>query len=882
MTPERWRQIQALFHQALALAPEKRAAFLGRASAGDAELRAEVVGLLAADESPPSILGAPARVLAEVIAEPENRPEPPGAIEERIGPYRVLREIARGGMGRVYMAEREDGQYERRVALKLVRRDTDSEAVTQRFRAETRILASLAHPHIARLYDAGVSPDGHPYLVMEYVEGQPITEYCDENRLTVEERLRLFLQVCEAVRYAHRNLVVHRDLKPSNILVTRDGVAKLLDFGIAKLLAEDEGASPEGPLTRTGARVMTLEYAAPEQVRGDPVTTATDVYSLGVVLYELLTGKRPYALDPAHAFAAERTVLEQEPALPSAAAQPELRRRLRGDLDAILLRALRKEPEARYASPEALLEDIRRHLNGLPVAARRGTRIYRARKFIRRNRWPVAASALVLFSLVGGLGTALWQAERAERERDVAVRVSAFLEDLLGAPDPDALNDERLDTMRVSALLDRGAADVQASLAGQPHLQARMLHVLGRVYAGLGLYDRARPLLEQALALRRKVLGAEAPETVETMEALARVQFASGGYEASERLRRRVLEIRLRDPNGGGAARSAALAALGTSLQQKGEYDAAKQHYREALALAGRAGDSLAVMNGASELASLHHQLGEYDQAEPVLRRVVRIARAELGPRHPRVAQGLSSLASTLHYGGNLSAAEPMYREALAILEQAYGPEHPQVSLGLQNLATLYDERREFARSEPLYRRSLAIDRKRLGSRHPDVGFTLRNLGLMLYESGDYAAAEPVLREAQAIFQASLPDDHLYTAATDGSLGRVLLAQGRTDAAEPLLSSALARLARLLPEDHNVLLATRRDWAALLTARGRYADAEPMLLQSYAVLHRQRGSEAVVTRETVQRLVELYEAWKRPAEASRYRALLPNGGAAKQ
>ena len=452
MTPERFEEIRLAFDALIEHPPAERHEALEKIGEQDLDLRNEVEKLLAASgrEYPLLDRQAASHVLGGLLAGEEN-------FEGReVGRYRVIRRIAEGGMGTVFEAHRADDVFAKTVAIKICAATLVGETTRDRFRRERQILARLEHPRIARILDGGTTDAGAPYFVMEYVDGLPLDRYVEERRLGLDERLRLFCDVCEAVAYAHRNLVVHRDLKPSNILVDADGCVKLLDFGIAKLLAEGtEGSQPQA--TRTLFRVMTPEYAAPEQVRGDPVTTATDVYALGVLLYELVTGRRPYRVERSAPSEWERAVLEQEPIRPSArvSTRPEaagsegrekaaltglqprqLRRRLRGDLDRIILKALQKEPERRYSSAEALASDIRRHLEGLPVSAHGDALTYRARKFVRRHRVGVAAAGLVFIALIGALVATSWQARRAEREARKAEAVKDFLKSLFSASDP--------------------------------------------------------------------------------------------------------------------------------------------------------------------------------------------------------------------------------------------------------------------------------------------------------------------------------------------------------------------------------------------------------------------------------------------------------------
>ncbi|MEK7330512.1 MAG: serine/threonine-protein kinase, partial [Candidatus Eisenbacteria bacterium] len=485
-----------------------RTAFLDQACDGDAELRALVEALIRADESAGAFLDRPAAELApELLAgEPEPAPEPPMA-GRQIGPWRVVREVGRGGMGAVYLAERADGAFEQTVALKLIKRGLARAEILQRFLRERRILARLEHRNIARLADGGVTDDGLPWFAMEYVEGQPITDWCDEHRAGVEERLRLFRAVCDAVQYAHRNLVVHRDLKPSNIFVTADGEVKLLDFGIARLLSDE----PDGDaltLTREGLRVLTPHYAAPEQLRGEAATTATDLYSLGVVLYELLSGARPFGRSATSLDQLRREVLEEEPVPPSGL-RSEWRHPLRGDLDNIVLTALRKEPQRRYPSVEALLADLERYREGRPVQATPPSARYRIAKFVRRNRvsviagavvtltflvgvvatmWQAVAAALVVASLVGGLAVSIGQTRLARREARKAEEVRSFLLRVFEVADP---YHSRGQSVTARELLDQGARRIDSELKGQPALRAEMLGVLADLYLKLALVEPA-------------------------------------------------------------------------------------------------------------------------------------------------------------------------------------------------------------------------------------------------------------------------------------------------------------------------------------------------------------------------------------------------------
>jgi serine/threonine protein kinase len=491
---ERWRQIDDLFQSALDRPPEERNAFLDSACQDDAELRREVESLLAFEGSSgltsPAFEEAMAALGARKSHAHEGRP---------IGPYRVLREIGQGGMGSVYLAARADEAFEKLVAIKVVRVGLGGVDFIERFRKERQILATLDHPNITRLLDGGTTDDGLPYFVMEHIEGQPIDHYCDQRKLNITERLKCFQGVCAAVTYAHRNLIVHRDIKPANVLVTKDGVPRLLDFGIAKLL--DSGSSVG---EQTVTRALTPEYASPEQVRGESITTASDVYSLGVLLYRLMTGRRPYRQPIDSSAGLERAILSDEPERPSVAAMrldeteagtnaasisevregtPEkLRRRLQDDVDNIVLMALRKEPQRRYASAEQLSEDIRRHLASLPVLARPDTRCYRTAKFLKRNKAWVAMAAATALSLVAGTGATLWQNHLARQQRDrarleqaKAERIKTFLQETLtfASPSFNSLNPAKNKDAKISEAMDYAVSRSETELANQPEVLPR-------------------------------------------------------------------------------------------------------------------------------------------------------------------------------------------------------------------------------------------------------------------------------------------------------------------------------------------------------------------------------------------------------------------------
>ncbi len=901
LSPDRWHQIDALLDEVLDLDAEARMAFLDRACADDPDLRRAVERLLASETKVPDFLSDQAVDFATPMLpdEPEDTEGDEAVAGRRVGPYRIVREIAHGGMGRVYLAERADGAFEQQVALKLLR--VDAAEVRPRFQAERQILASLSHPHIAQLFDGGVTDDGRPYLAMEYVAGDPVDTYCDAHQLSVRDRLHLVAEVGEAVHHAHRNLVVHRDLKPSNILVgdTEEGTpqVKLLDFGIAKLLDED-GAPGAAPLTQTGQRWMTPEYAAPEQVRGEAITTATDVYQLGVVLYELLAGSRPFDRHTGGTHAVERAILEVEPAKPSTAAlgaseagevariaearatEPEkLRRTLHGDLDTIVLKALAKEPEARYASAEAFVEDIRRYLAGLPVEARRPTLGYRARRFVQRHRWGVAAAVAFALLLVGYAATLTVQSAQvrealaqARLEADKAEQVTAFMMGLFESNDPtEALGD----TLSVRDVLEQAIVRAEA-WNEQPAVKAQMLDLVGRVYLELGDYEQARPLLDEALAMRERLWGREHEEVAETLTNLGHLLRGTSDYDEAEAQYREALAIRRTVFGTEHPDVALSLGHVSSVLGDKGEYETAEALQQQALTMQRRllGENHLTIASSLSSLALLEQEQGDFDSAEARYREVLAMKRQQLDPEHPEIAQTLTNLGNLLRLQRAHDEAETMLREALAIKTKVYGAEHIRTTATINNLGLVLVRKGDYEAAESLYREALATNRRLVGDDHPDVTMVLNNLATLFMADGRFDEAEPVLREVLALRRKRWPEGHPDVALSLNNLAFFFHRMDRFAEARPHYEEVIAINERLVGAEHPRTQSTKRSLAYLLFQMGDYAASEPLMLETYRVLEAEQGVEHERTQIVLERLVGLYEAWGRSAQADPYRALL--------
>jgi eukaryotic-like serine/threonine-protein kinase len=893
MNNERWRDIEDLFRFAADLAPREQRVFLDTRCANDSVLRAELESLLTSDRIAGRFIEDAVDEAASLLICEDAELEHTG--QWLIGSYRIQREIGRGGVSIVYLAARADEQYESNVAVKLIRRGMDSRDLVRRFRIERQILADLNHPNIARLLDGGTTEHGLPYVVMEYVDGLPITEYCDALKLTITQRLKLFRTVCSAVQYAHQNLIVHRDLKPSNILVGIDGTPKLLDFGIAKLLEPSTFETAES--TSTESRMMTPGYASPEHVRGVTITTASDVYSLGVLLYEMLSGHRPYSVEGRTPQETERIICEIEPEPPSrVVTKPErpadasaittdsitrsratqlnqLRRRLTGDLDNITLMALRKRPERRYVTVADLSDDIRRHLERLPVRARKATAGYRIAKWVRRNRTAFTAATIIVVLLVAMSVTSRIQSIHTAHERDKAEKVSQFLVSLFEVSDP---GESRGNSIRAREILDRGAAKISQELKDEPDVQAALMDTLGRVYFNLGLYDNSEPLLESALAIKRRQVDDNDLSAAATLTNLADLLQMQGRYDRAEQLYREALEMRRRLLPAQHALVAQSLHDLADLLHDKGEYETAEPICRAALDMRIKVfgPEHPDVADSLNNLGLLLHDKARYDEAEPLYRQSLEMRRRCLGAEHPKVAESLNNLGSLLRAKGDLTQAEPLLREALEIDRKVFGNVHPNVSGALSNLASLLQAKGAHDEAETCLLEAVAINRSLFPGDHPDVATSLHELARVYDSKGDYARAESLYRHALEMYRKTLPAGHAYIAHPLVALGKILNQRGDYRASEPLLREALEIRKAAFSEDHWRTAEAASLLGECLASTGRYAEAESMLLKSRDVLESALGEHDWRYQDTLKRLIKLYERWGNATAAASYRESL--------
>ena len=821
----RWRLIASIFDEVVEAPAATRMHTLDRLCAGDDEIRSEVDALLAADTLGEKFERDAGSARDQLAIDWVERGGDERHVGERIGPWRVLRELGRGGMGIVWLAERADGQYEQRAALKVIKRGMDSDSVLARFLRERQILARLIHPNIAHLLDGGIAADERPYFAMEYVDGLPLLRYCAEHNSRLDERIRLFLEICNAVQIAHAQLIVHRDIKPSNVMVTTTGSAKLLDFGIARLLDD----SDQGPTIDAQYRPLTPAYAAPEQLRGDALTTATDIHALGGVLYELLAGKRASGLDdtasPESALAAMMSRTIVPPSKLESAGAPVPRRRLRGDFDTIVLKALHRDPQRRYTTVEALADDVRRTVTGQPIRARREHTAYRAAKFVGRHRVGVLGATFALVALFAALGVALWQAREKAREAQVSQEVTQFLIGLFKAADPTHTNGTNV---TAEDLLDRGAERLHSTLATEPVLNARLLHTIATTYVALGLYDRALPLEQQALQLRRRVNPNGSTEVAESMNELGQIYALKADYSEAEPL---LLS--------GLAMRRAALPK-----------------------------DDPEIIESIGNVAQLQQNRGEFAAANALFREALALSELRYGSEATETAQRLDDLATNLDNLGKTADAGAKYQQALAIREKILGADDPQVATSLINFGVFLDNSGSHLKAIPLLERALVIRRKVYGANHVLVAYAELALAGACYSANRLVDAERSTLDALTIFRHILPEDHPKITESLNMLG--ILRTGRRDfaGAIPVFREVLDRYRRTLGDYHPDTLTVQNNLGATLLHAGKLSEAEHVQRDMLTHVRGDNGQASVVS--DYQNLAMTLQELGKPEEAVDY------------
>jgi eukaryotic-like serine/threonine-protein kinase len=896
----RWQKIQSLFEELADVNSAERLARLDKACGDDSDLRVSVQSLLTADGSRTDpILSAIGTAAESLLEDHRDR-----LIGTRVGPYRVVSILGYGGMSTVYRGERDDSQYHQTVAIKVLQQAAVHPRLRSRLHSERHILATLDHPSIARLIDSGDLEDGTPYLVMEHVDGESIDDYCDSRTLFIRERIELFVAVCAAVHYAHRNLVVHRDIKASNIFVTDEGAPKLLDFGIAKLLAP-ESLSHTLPVTRLQERILTPENAAPEQVLGRPITTATDIYALGVLLYQLLTGRSPYRLLSYSQLQLERAICMDDPARPSqivvsklqgesdldrsrisdrrGLSPQRLRARLSGDLDAVVAMAMRKEPDRRYPSVEALADDLRRHLMGQPVRARQGDWRYNSSKFLRRNLFAVVTAAAIFVGLVAIVGVTLWQNHRigiardaTAQERDRAQQVSGFLVDVFSNADPFKAQGREV---TAKDLLDQGAEKIKNNESLQPEVRAQLLESIGLAYRRQGLSENAIPLFEQAVAIRREARPPNNHVLAAALANLAQALTDAGHLVSADAYLQQAVALSQSGQEPPSVETADILFQYGHfSLNAKSDPEHARRLFGDALRLYRSVpGDQhLSIAATLSALASVATWSGDYVVAEQNQREALNLFRATVSRNHPDHAVAMASLGYILTQRGKYAEAEQTLNEALEIERSVFGADNQRVASIEADLANIYQRKGDPVRAMNATTDALRITTSRLGAGHYMTGYYLDAIAKLDLEDGNLSAAESHARQALAVYAEALPAQHLFVAATRHLLGEVLLRRGQFAAAEIELRAAL---------DIDVALAGSGNWRTarteaslgwLLIEENNAAEGEPLLAAAQKKLLGTLGPDHPEVMLATSRLAAYYRAHHREADANR---VLPIAGA---
>jgi len=872
MQDPRWERLQSLFHDAGVLPAYEREAFLRTRCEDDPSLVPEVLQLLAHDARRFTLLDDGLAGVANAVLE---RPE---ALDgRRIGPYRIIRLLGEGGMGVVYLASRDD--LDRQVAIKLLRDAGLSPARNVLFTAEQRTLAQLTHRSITRLYDADVTADGIPYIVMEFVEGEPLTDYCEHHACSVETRLQLFRETCAAVQYAHQHAVIHRDLKPSNVLVRPDGTVSLLDFGIAEHLVETAD-----PRTRTALRMMTPLYAPPEQLAGGIIGVQTDVYALGVILYQLLTGQAPFEVAGCTPAQVERIVMERAPERPSlrgrahlsklASSQAKQRPASWPELDVLCLKALHRDPSQRYSSVEALVRDLDHYLRHEPLDARPDSVAYRARMFFMRHRLATGAvaSALLLALLLAAFFTWRLNTARAATIEQAAraQRIQGFVTSLIQGGDAE---EGPAESLRVITLLDRGAQEA-AGLQADPPMQADMYQTLGTLYQNLGRLERADTLLSGALALRRDHSSPGDPGLIASLDALAMLRVAQGRLSAAEELAREALSS-AQAPLIAPQVLARALVTTGRVQAEQGHYEEAIRTLRQALAKSSTPGAApIDLSANLRALAAAEYSAGRYDASRAEYERLLVLDRRLRGTNHPAVADDLGALCAIMQDLGYYPAAEALARESLGITTAYFGADHPKTATALTQLGRALLYQRQYDTSEAALQHALSIEERDFGKVHAAVADTLNELGNLASLRSDYLGAQAHFQRVADIYRTIYGDHHYLVAIALSNVAYAKLNLKDYRGAESGFRDVVQRFTEALGAANvNTGIAQIKLGRTLLRER-RFQEAEEHTLAGYGNLSHQTDPGMSFLQAARKDLVSEYEALGQPVLSQRYQAEL--------
>ena len=839
--------IKSIFERAVELDKLSREVFFKNLNSEEKEYEEEVKSLLEAyDENNDFLEIDPGR---DIFSEDNIGPHP--LIGKHIGAYLIEEEIGIGGMGIVFSGKRDDKEFEQKVAIKILKQGLSSEYLVKRFENERQTLAHLQHPNIARLFDGGKTNEGLPYLVMEYIDGLPITEYCAVNKLTIEETLKLFATVCNAVQYAHQNLIIHRDIKPENILVNKEGRPKLLDFGVSKLLDEDL-LSGESGLTKTGTWHLTPEYASPEQINGEKINTSSDIYSLGVLLYRLLSLQNPYKIYNVSPLAISKVLgegkidkpsevlfknTEQAKTIEKKDATKDSYKKLKGDVDNIVLKAMHKDPEQRYSSVQKFADDINKYLNGMPVSAREDTFSYRFTKFVQRNKVGVTLFVLINLIVISSIAAILYQSRIASKERDKAKienqkfrKVNSFLQEMLSSVDPSAIGRD----VKVYDILEKAAENVETELKNQPEIEAAIRSSLGNTYVNLGEYDKGKPFLEKALELNKYLYGEESNEYAESLHDLALYYDWIGELITADTIYAKSIGIFRKSLTGPSRIFADALNNHGIVLMNLSRLKEAEKLYLEAL----------------DETMKI-----EKDQDE-------------------NISITMNNLAVNYMDMGELDKAEEYYKKSLDIIIRLMGPNRPEAGSTYNNLGRMFLLKNELDSAEVYLQKSYDIKFNLKGEDHPDVGLALSNLGVLEMHRKNYEKAEKYFLDGIKQYKKSYPDDHLYIAYSTNWLGRIYLETNRYELAEKHIRQALkVRIAKFPPENWEIWESKGLLGSCFLQKK-KYTEAENLIIPSYEYYIKNYPEDKKQISIFLTDLVKLYKETNNEVKLNEYQTKL--------
>ncbi len=835
MDKQRLLKTKELFDFALDMHISQREKFLDEKCKGDDELKNEILSLLESFENNDDFLEKPLEVDLESSESLKDH-----YIGKQIGRYVIDSEAGFGGMGIVYAGYRNDKEFEQKVAIKILKHGITSDYLLKRFQIERQTLANLQHRFIAKLLDGGSTDEGLPYLVMEFIEGIPITKYCEKNKLSINDRLELFIKVCLAVQYAHQNLTIHRDIKPGNILVVEDGTPKLLDFGIAKLIDEDL-IEDDGGLTKTGIWHLTPEYSSPEQINGERITTASDIYSLGVLLYKILTGEQPYKITSSSPIAISKIIKEENVTKPSDKVKvtsninhEKIYNQLKGDLDNIILKAMDKDPERRYASVEQFSEDLKRYLIGLPVIAQKDTATYRLKKFINRHKVGVSSSIGFAILLIISLIAISWQANVASKERDnakveaqKAEEVNSFLQSMLSSVDPSEIGRD----VKVYDILEKAADDIETNLKDQPEVEASLRSTLGNTYVNLGEYDKAKPFLDKALAINIKIYGDESKETAYSLHDLGLYFDWVGDYKKADSIYSRSIKI------------------LRKVLEQP-----TKQ-----------------FSNVLNDQALIKMYYGKNDAAKKLFNEALDVALQSHGEKDKNTAVIMNNLALNYTDAGDLDKAEKYYKKSLAINIELLGENRPEVGTIYNNLAYLYSRKKDYKLAEEYLEKSYKLKLNLKGKDHPDVGLALNNLGVINIRMGNYDKAEKYQLDALKQYRKTLASDHPYIALSQYWLGKIYLEKNKFSIAEDYLRNSLKTRIKKFPAENKDIWRSKSELGICLLKQKKYNEAEKLLTSSLEFYKSNFGDDSTQIIRLYNNVVDLYSSTGNKKNADMYR-----------